>query len=196
MVPGDLDGDPEIVEAVRAVRAGNVQAYARIVERFGGPILTVCAAILRDRGAAEELAQDVFVRAYERLNTFDVRKPMKPWLVKIAFRLALEHWRAQVRETARRRAFATMLRASHDDPPPPERLSVREQAEVLWQAVFALPLAQRTAVVLYYRENLTVKEVAKAMGVSPGTVKTHLLRARAAILINLRAKGFEKGEIP
>ncbi len=177
VAPNDSELEPEILEAVRAVRAGNSQAYATIVTRFQGPILTLCAAILRDRQAAEELAQDVLVRAYLRLDTFDLRQPMKPWLVKIAYRLAQEKWRTHMRELARYKAAATMLQQNRGDGRPAESLLTAERSDLLWQAVYALPMAERTAVVLYYREEMSVKEVAAAMGISPGTVKTHLFRA-------------------
>ena len=100
VAPNDSDPEREIVQAVCAVRAGDVQAYAAIVNRFQASIMTLCVAILRDPQAAEELAQDVFVRAYQRLDTFDVRRPMKPWLVKIAYRLA-QKVAHSVRQTAR-----------------------------------------------------------------------------------------------
>jgi len=195
VVPYKSDSEREIAEAVHAVRAGRAQAYATIVERFQGPVMTVCAAIVRNRQAAEELAQDVFVRAYQRLETFDVRRPMKPWLVKIAYHLAQQRWRGRVRETAHAQVAATILEQNRSDRGPADNLLVDERSAMLWQAVYALPMAQRTAVVLYYREGLTVEEVAKAMGLSPGTIKTHLFRARAQIEISLRAKGFDEGDI-
>jgi len=196
VVPCKSDSEREIVEAVHAVRAGDAQAFATIVERFQGPVTTLCAAIVRNRQAAEELAQDVFVRAYQRLDTFDIRQPMKPWLVKIAYHLAQQRWRERARESARQKVAATMREQNRYESGPAERLFVDERSEMLWQAVYALPMAQRTAVVLYYRESLTVEEVAKAMGVSPGTIKTHLFRARSQIQISLRAKGFDEGDIP
>ena len=61
----------EITVAVRAVRGGDVQAYATIVKRFEASITTLCLAILGDRQAAEELTQDVFVKADQQLNTFE-----------------------------------------------------------------------------------------------------------------------------
>ena len=156
--------------------AGDVQAYATIVRRFQASILTLCVAILRDRQAAEELAPDVFVQAYQRLATFDVRRPMKPWLAKIALRMAQQRWRERARE-ARNLDAAAKREHAECEPEPADRLQVDEESELLWRAVHDLPLGERTAVVLYYRESMTVKEVAKAMSVSPGTVKTHLFRA-------------------
>ncbi len=196
MVPGDSTLEREIVDAVNAVRAGDVQAYATIVARFQGSLMTLCAAILQDRQAADELAQDVFVKAYQRLDTFDVQQPMKPWLVKIAYRLAQQQWRKQAREVTRQEAAATILQQNRGDSIPGDRLVADEQSEMLWQVVRALPMAQRTAVVLYYRENLTVKQVAGAMGVSSGTVKTHLFRARTQIRVKLQDMGFDKGDTP
>ena len=196
MVPNDSGLEREIIDAVRAVRAGDVQAYTTIVARYQGSLITLCAAILKNHRAAEELAQDVFVKAYQRLDTFDVQQPMKPWLVKIAYRLAQQRWRKQTRELKLQKAAATMLQQNRGCSEPEDRLVADEQSEILWQVVRTLPMAQRTAVVLYYRENLTVKEVAGAMGVSSGTVKTHLFRGRAQIRVNLQAKGFDKGDIP
>jgi len=192
----EQEPEPAIVDSVRAVRAGNAQAYAAIVTRFQGPILTLCAAILRDRQAAQELAQDVFVRAYQRLDTFDVRRPMKPWLVKIAYHLAQEKRRTQVRQAARERAAAIEREQNDAVERPGQSLIAAERSDLLWQAVYALPMAERTAVLLYYRESLSVKEVAAVMGISPGTVKTHLFRARSQVQLNLRAKGIDEGDIP
>jgi len=195
VIANDSDFERDIVDAVWAVRAGDAQAYTTIVKRFQGPLMALCTALLRDRQAAEELAQDTLVRAYERLDLFDVRQPMKPWLYKIACRLAQQQRRSQSRETAREKAAATMLEQDRRDRGPAETLFDAERAEMLWQAVSELPMAQRTAVVLYYRENLSVKEVADAMGVSPSSVKTHLVRARTGIRVNLRGKEIDEDDI-
>jgi RNA polymerase sigma-70 factor (ECF subfamily) len=195
VAPNDSDSERDVADAVRAVRAGDAQAYSTIVKRFQGPLMTLCTALLRNRHAAEELAQDALVRAYERLDLFDARQPMKPWLYKIAYRLAQQRRRAQSRETARQEAAVTMTGQNRSDSGPAERLFADERSEMLWEAVSELPMAQRTAVVLYYRENLTIKEVAKALGVSPGTIKTHLFRARFQIQVSLRDREFDEGDI-
>jgi RNA polymerase sigma-70 factor (ECF subfamily) len=193
--PNESDPEDGIVAAVQAVRAGDLQAYATIVKRFQASLTTLCMAILRDRQAAEALAEDVFVRAFRRLGSFDVRRPMKPWLATIACRLAQEGWRAEIRQR-RLLAVAAAQRDSADrEPSPSDQLLACERSETLWRCIGALPVAQRTAVVLYYRENLNVDEVAGAMRVAPGTVKTHLFRARAQIKECLLASGFDEGDL-
>jgi RNA polymerase sigma-70 factor, ECF subfamily len=186
--------DREVVKAVQAVRAGHREAYATIVTRFQTFLMTLCAAILPDRQAAGELAQDVLVRAYQRLDTFDVTRPMKPWLATIAYRLVQEQGRQQSREAGRRQTAADLMEP-RTEPDPADRLSKEEESAILWRAVHSLPLAQRTAVVLYYRENMAVADVARAMGISPGSVKTHLFRARAQIQLALQDMGFDKGDL-
>jgi RNA polymerase sigma factor (sigma-70 family) len=125
----------EISEAVRAVRAGDTQAYATIVTRFQGPILTVCAAILRDRQAAEDLAQDVFVRAFQELDKFDPRFRLKPWLVKIAYRLAQQNWRRAKRQAARDRKAALAGEDDRHGENPAKKLLDAERSDALWQTV-------------------------------------------------------------
>ena len=99
-----------------------------------------------------------------------------------------------VREADRRDA-AAKLQCDQRDPEPADRLQVDEQSELFWQAVHDLPLGERTAVVLYYRESMTVKDVARAMSVSPGTVKTHLFCACAKIQVYLQDRGFDEGDL-
>lgn len=195
MVPEDSPIEQEIVDAVQAIRRGNAQAYAAIVKRFQGSMMTLCVAILRDHQAADEVVQDVFVRAYQRLDTFDLERPMKPWLVKIAYRLAQQRWRASSNELMHRKAAMARLQQSHSDQDPSRRLLRQERSEVLWNAVHELPLAQRAAVLLYYRDNLTIHEVARVMTISSGTVKTHLFRARNQLQLGLRKQGLDQGDL-
>ena len=117
-----------------------------IVERFQVSIITLSTIILRDRQAGEELAQDVFVRAYQRLETFDSQQPMKPWLVKIAYRLAQARIPTQAREMAHRTALAENYKKEQGPSGPVDTLVADQRAEALWQAVQILPVAQRTAV--------------------------------------------------
>ena len=171
-------------DALAAVRAGRTEAFAQIVGLYQAEVMTLALALMRDFPVAEELTQDAFVRAYQHLDSFDDRRPFYPWLAKITYRLA-QTWRHQRAREALQRAAAESKRQSQSDDDPLNALLADEQARSLWRAVQELPARERAAAVLYYRNGLRVSEAAQVMGVSAGTVKTFLLRARRHLAVAL-----------
>jgi RNA polymerase sigma-70 factor, ECF subfamily len=190
--PDDPAAEPDIAHAVQAVLAGQPNAFALIVQRFQDSVMTVATGLLRDRQAAAELTQDVFVRAYERLPSFDASRPMKPWLVKIGYRLAQDRWRRQAAEGNLQQSASGVAVRRQPEKNALDALVQDERDRALWRRVEALPLAERTAVILYYREGLSVDEVAQVADVTAGTVKTLLFRARS----HLRSLMTEQGSTP
>jgi RNA polymerase sigma-70 factor (ECF subfamily) len=144
--------------------------------------------ILRNREGADDVTQDAFVRAFERLDLYDVRRPFYPWLATITVRLST-NWLARHSPGARREtpiqpessAYASAAPAALDV------LVAEDEGRHLWRLVERLPLGERTAVVLHYRQELSVSEVASAIGVTAGTVKTLLFRARQHLRVSLAA---------
>lgn len=180
MKPQDPTLEEGVDRAVQAVLAGDRSAFALIVEQFQDSVMTTAITLLHDRQAAAELTQDVFVRAYERLASYNLSRPLRPWLIKITYRLAQDRWRdSQARDRHLRQVQQHM--DCSQSVLPLDDLIADERNRRLWQAVQTLPLAERTAVTLYYREGLSVEEVASATDVSAGTVKTLLFRARSRL---------------
>ncbi len=145
--------------------------------------------VTRDPAAAEEIAQDAFVRAYMKLDAFDISRPFYPWLSTIAVRLA-QNWLV-----GRSRRSSTQTGIDDDHPVEDqgtadglERLLTDERDQALWRAVARLSSGQRTAALLFYRQGLSTDEVAAALGVSGGTVKTLLFRARQRLRVLLTAE--------
>lgn len=183
--PGSDDARQRIArQAVAAVRAGDTEAFGQVVELYKDRIMSLCVALMRDANEAEELAQDVFVRAYRYLDTFDERRDIYPWLATIAYRLAQTRW-------ARRSRPSTLDEAARhiEDPASEDRplrgLVADEEACRLWRVVQTLPEAQRASVLLYYNQGLDVGQVARVLGVSRGTIKTLLFRARRRLRVLL-----------
>ena len=174
------DSDAEDVRAaVAEVRRGDRDAFGRVIERYQRRLFGLALMMTRDPSGAEEVAQDAFVRAFAHLDAYDARRPFYPWISTIAVRLA-QNWlvrraRASTREGAE-------LSADHDaaasDEDPLGGLIADERDRRLWHSVSALPSGERTAVILYYRQDMSVREIAGAIGVTDGTVKTLLFRAR------------------
>jgi RNA polymerase sigma factor (sigma-70 family) len=171
-------------DAIAAVRTGHTDAFAQIVRLYQAEVMTLALALMRNTGAAEELTQDAFVRAYRHLDSFDDRRPFYPWLAKITYRLALSRHQQRAREALQRTAAESKQQSQSDDDPL-NALLADEQARSLWRAVGTLPERERAAVILYYRNGLRVSQVARVMGVSDGTVKTSLLRARRHLAVVL-----------
>lgn len=182
-------GTPDLTwtaDIVQRVRAGDVDAFGQIVKGYERRVFALAVAILRHREGAEDVTQDAFVRAFERLDLYDVRRPFYPWLATITIRLS-HNWLARHSPAARREtpiqpessAYASAAPAALDV------LVADNEGRHLWGHVERLPLGERTAVVLHYRQELSVSEVASAIGVTAGTVKTLLFRARQHLRASL-----------
>ena len=165
-------------DAVRAIRGGDREALARLVQRYQGRLFGLVLMMVRSPSAAEEVTQDAFVRAYMHIGQYDDARPLYPWLAAIAVRLS-QNWLHRSARTTRREG--TSLDAAPEplsDAAVLNDLITSERDRDLWQAVSALPSGERTAVILYYRDEMAVRDIALALGVTTGTIKTLLFRAR------------------
>lgn len=165
-------------EAVLAVRAGDRDAFGRLVSSYQRRLYGLCLTMVRDPAAAEEVAQDAFVRAYTHLDRYDEDRPFYPWLATIATRLAQSWLRRRGRRLEREGAEIDADRTGGGQADPLARAIASDRSRRLWERVAALPSGERTAVYLYYRQGMRVADVARALGVTSGTVKTQLFRAR------------------
>jgi RNA polymerase sigma-70 factor (ECF subfamily) len=163
------------------VRSGDPEAFGVLVERYEKRVFGLALMVVRDRAGAEEVTQDAFLRAFRRLDLYDLSRPFYPWLATIAVRLA-QTWRQRRARTDEREgaelAPAREPRATSD---PLAELLRDETSRRLWRRVVSLPPGERTSVFLFYRQELKVNEIASALGVSAGTVKTWLFRARGKL---------------
>jgi RNA polymerase sigma-70 factor (ECF subfamily) len=181
--------DPAVAEAVRAVLAGDQDAFVVIVRHYQGAIRTLATVLLRDPQAALEVTEDVLVRAWQRLKSYDPTRPLKPWLLGITHHVASDYQRQRSRHIQNERSYAARVGSRSAQEQPLDVLLADEQSRMLWQWIDALPAGERVAVVLYYREGLSVEEVADSLGVSRGTVKTSLFRARKHLRTRMQGPG-------
>lgn len=181
------DGD-----VVRRIRRGDRDAFGRLIERYQGRLFGLVLMMVRERGGAEDVTQEAFVRAYVQIDQYDVRRPFYPWLASIAVRLS-QNWLRRHGRTTKREG------ASLDAAPEPattgaadESLIADERGRQIWEAVAMLPSGERTAVILFYRDELAVRDIATALGVTTGTIKTLLFRARRHLRRHLTATRLDR----
>jgi RNA polymerase sigma-70 factor (ECF subfamily) len=143
----------------------------------------VAYGVLRHREDAEDVAQEAAVRAYRRFGSLRDRERFRPWLVRIAWRLALDRRRADQRRETRESVAG-------DAPDPPrtseDLAAARQTQERVWRALETLPEALRIVVVLAAIEGHGMREVAALLGLPEGTVKSRLHEARRRLWETLR----------
>ena len=179
-----VEGRPlEDAELVDLARHGDVAAYEELVSRYQGIAHRVAWLIARQAGEAEDAVQEAFVKAYYALPRFRPGAPFRPWLLRIVANEA----KNRARSASRREGL--VLRAAAADqggtaPSPEAAVLAREDAETLARALGRLREPDRLVIAYRYLFELSEAEVADALGVRPGTVKSRLSRA----LTRLRAE--------
>jgi RNA polymerase sigma-70 factor, ECF subfamily len=162
---------------VQRVLGGDVQAFAGIVQRWQGPLVDMAWRYCRDRGRAEEMAQEAFLRAWRGLGKWRQEASFSTWL----FALAANVYRSELKR------FPTVTVPLEEAAAPAEpetchnALAERERREALQRAVLALPQRYREPVVLFYFHEMDVGAAARTMGLPEGTVKARLSRARVLL---------------
>ena len=165
--------DPDLKD-VACVLAGDVAAFEGIVRRWQGPMVNMAWRYCRDRGRAEELAQEAFLRAWRGLAGWRRESSFSTWLFALAanvFRSELQRFpvvNVPLEEAAEPAGPATQ----HDD------LAEKQIHEAVRRAVQALPKRYRESVVLYYFHEMDVAAASRTMGLPEGTVKARLARGR------------------
>jgi RNA polymerase sigma-70 factor (ECF subfamily) len=174
---------------VQRVLNGERHDYEEIVSRYQNRVFALLLMMVRDHSAAEELTQDAFMRAYSNLHKYDLQRPLYPWLATIAARLGI-NWIN--RAGARQQQSDCELDVSElpaSTPQPVDHLAQQQAQQQLWGHVASLPQGERTAVLLFYKQELPVNEIASILGVTSGTVKTFLHRGRAHLKAHLESNG-------
>jgi RNA polymerase sigma-70 factor (ECF subfamily) len=161
---------------IARAQSGDTAAFRLLVERHRARAHALALRILRSAPDAEEVAQDAFVRVWTALPGFRGESTFATWLHRIVARRAFD--RAQVLKTRRGRERQDEHLPEHAAP---EQEQDALRATKLQELIAGLTAAQRAAVTLYYYEGRSVEDVAHVLGMPENTVKTHLLRARAAL---------------
>lgn len=168
---------------VKDALSGDALAFEKLVGKYFGSVYALCLAQVRHKETAEDLTQEVFLRAYLFLQRLQTGAKFGPWLSQIAHNISIDWFRK------RQRKSEIVPQVCLDDIAEiiPEKnegnareiMKNKEHDEALRKAIFALPIEQREIVLLRFAENLQQNEIARRLSVSPPTVHRHLKKALA-----------------
>jgi RNA polymerase sigma-70 factor (ECF subfamily) len=172
-------------DLVRQTLAGHNPAYEELVRRWAGRVTALCHAKLGQRDAADDLVQEALLRGYRSLHSLTDANKFGSWLCGIAVRVCLDWLKSKARTQA---PFSTLGAEQN-----PERylcsrpedngeaLAHAEELQHLMVEVEGLPEELREVLMFYYYDDVTYRELADMLGVSPATVNARLTRARALL---------------
>lgn len=159
------------------------ESFAKLVERYQNRMFNYAYRMTGSREDAQDLAQETFIRVYTHLESFRTEERFSPWIYRIATNLCLNHIKRRKRAaTALPRLFFPEELES-----PEGHLEETEERQVLQGAILKLPDHYRAVILLRHVEELSYDEIAHALGMPLGTVKTRLFRARELLQDHLRA---------
>ena len=169
-------------ELIEQLKKGDEAAFKTIVEQWKDMVYNTILGIVQNETEAEDLAQDVFIKVFEKISTFKGDSKFSTWLYRIATTTALDHLRSKKRK--KRFGFLQSLGGSGDEKEsvpdfhhPGVSLDNKERAAVLFKAIEALPENQKTAYTLHKLEGLSYRDVSEVLNTTVSAVESLMSRA-------------------
>jgi RNA polymerase sigma-70 factor (ECF subfamily) len=173
----------DLIQLVGHCLAGDQRSMLALVERFQGQVFGLCYRMLGQRQDAEDAAQETFVRVLKNLHRWDQERDFQPWLLAIAGN------RCRTALAARKRRPTAELAEELVVDDQPDHDAGRQLAEELQLALQDVRPEYRQAFVLFHEQELSYAEIAEAMQVPLGTIKTWVHRARRELIEKLKVRG-------
>ncbi len=179
---------PEDQHYIDAVINGDSKAFTVLIDRYKHMVFTLALKIVKSNEEAEEVAQDVFVKVYQVLQTFKGDSKFSTWIYKITYNRSLDYLKKQKRYL---NTDSIDTDTEYHLPSMENTLSALEANErklIIKRAIDKLPEDDAMVITLHYLEELSLKEIAEIIGIEANTVKVRLFRSRKRLATILRSK--------
>ncbi len=171
-------------DLVRECLSGNQRSFEELVRKYEKPIYNVALRMLKDRDDAMDVAQTVFVKAYEKLESFDPRREFFSWIYRIAINESINASKKGQRREEYESGVTAALAAEQED-----RQAAGILSEEIDRAIEGLKLDYRMVIVLKHFHDFSYHEMAEVLGIEEKTVKSRLFTARQQLKDILIARG-------
>ena len=174
------------IDLLKACLSGNKEAFGTIVENYQSLVCSITYSATGDFAKSEELAQETFIRAWKELKQLKDLEKFRAWLCTIARNLLRESIRKQQKDVIDTAQSIETAAASETLETQPDQIAIsKEQQTVIWQALQEIPETYREAMVLFYREQQSIKQVASQLDLSEEVTKQRLSRGRKLLKVGM-----------
>lgn len=173
---------------IRKCLEGDEKSFEKLLNRYKGPVFSICLRMVRNRDDAEDISQDVFIRVFNMLDRYNPSFPFSSWLFRITSNLCIDFLRKNKRtvlsiDSPVEGKDGEMLRQFESNEQGPEkRMELKEKMEYLEQSIGTLPERYRIIVIMRHQEHLSYEQISEMLGIPLGTVKARIHRARKMIV--------------
>ena len=189
-VPAAASGD-DVESLIQRCLLGDQSAWELIVRQYWRKVFNIAYKFVGKHDEAEDLAQDIFMKMFKSLATFDRRANFQTWLISVSRNPCIDHYRSvrKERETIDRGVDANELTPASSEPGPMAALEQRDRVVVLRHALAQLPDTLRTAVLMRDIQEMSYQEIADKLGLPEGTVKSRINRGRTELARHVKRQG-------
>jgi len=185
-------------ELIERCLAGDQAAWEGIVRLHRRKVFNIAYKFVGKHDLAEDLTQDIFLKLYRSLDTFDRRANFQTWLISVSRNLCIDYYRSvrKERETINRDVDASTLTPVSRDRNAYAQLELRDRVQLLRTALDMLPPTLRTAVLMRDIQELTYQEIADRLNVPEGTVKSRINRGRTELARQIQKLREQQDAVP
>ncbi len=173
-------------ELVKKIKAGDIQAFKQLFENHQSEVLNLCLKLVGNRTEAEDVCQEVFLKVYQSIDSFEHKAKISTWIYRIAVNLCLNFNRKKKqmrflrlddKETENFSGIFELLMNPAGEQPD-FSLEQKEKEKIVWDAVNALPESQRMVLILQRYEGLSCEDIALVLESSVSSVQSKIFRAK------------------
>ncbi|MBA3533463.1 MAG: sigma-70 family RNA polymerase sigma factor [Ardenticatenales bacterium] len=172
---------------VQGALAGDRTAFTSLVEAYKNPVYNLCYRMLGTSTEAEDAAQEIFVKIYRRLHTYDPDRKLSSWVLSVASHHCIDRLRRRRLQTVDIEEMPEWQPLVSDRPQPERQLLDSEQEARVQQLLEYLEPGYRVPLIMHYWNDLSYQEICEATGLSLSAVKSRLHRARLKLAELMRA---------
>ncbi|KAA0548642.1 sigma-70 family RNA polymerase sigma factor [Bacillus sp. BGMRC 2118] len=171
---------------------GNQETISDLMDRYGTSILHLAYSFVRNRQTAEDLTQEIFIKCYEKLDTFEGTSSIQTWL----YRIAVNHCKDYVKSWHYRKVhvsdYISAFLTGQQNGPEIQHIQKSENRELL-QEILKLPVKYKEIILLYFYHDLTLKEVSTVLSLNINTAKSRFIRAKELLKDSIVERSPEYG---